>query len=267
MATSTSSILQRKAILLSKFLCHLQQAVQSRQGQDALLLFMSETSRLLAVLLELLARTPHIPRLSSLSGFNKTIRPVMTKAAGRFQSLTGFLDEWQMINRMFGLLDVLVGTGQFLRDVRRRRKENLVTDRKDMALESLQHVSMILFHLCEGAACLASKRILTLPSKTQTRLSFAAVRAWAAFTFLDLARGAIEYRKMKKRGEVTSPEEQKEGGKDMQQWRSQFLINMAWAPVTVHWGVDGGLLPDSLASLLAVYATSGIFKDVWKQTA
>ncbi|CAH0043946.1 unnamed protein product [Clonostachys solani] len=269
MATSTSSVLQRKAVILSKFLCHLQQAVQSRQGQDAFLLFMGETSRLLAVLLELLkeslSKIPQISRLSSQSAWIKAICPTMAKAAGRFQTLTGFLDEWQMINRMFGLLDVLVGTGQFLREVRRRRKENLAVDRKDIVLEGLQHVSMISFHLCEGAACLASKKILTLPSKARNQLSFAAVRAWAVFTFLDLARGVIEYKRMTKRGDTTSPKEQKEGGQDMQQWRSQFLINLAWAPVTVHWGVDGGLLPDSLASLLAVYATSGIFKDVWKR--
>jgi hypothetical protein len=221
---------------------------------------------LLELLKQSLSKIHHISRLSSQSAWIKALSPAMAKAAGRFQTLAGFLDEWQMINRMFGLLDVLVGTGKFLREVRRRKKENLAVDRKDIALEGLQHVSMIFFHLSEGAACLASKKILTLPSKRQNQLSFAAVRAWAVFTFLDLARGVIEYKKMTKRGDATSPKEQKEGGQDMQQWRSQFLINLAWAPVTVHWGVDGGLLPDSLASLLAVYATSGIFKDVWKRT-
>ncbi|CAI6085220.1 unnamed protein product [Clonostachys chloroleuca] len=270
MTASTSSVLQRKAVVLSKFLCRLQQAVQLREGQDAFLLFMGETSRLLAVLLELLkeslSKIHHISRLSSQSAWIKALSPAIVKAAGRFQTLAGFLDEWQMINRMFGLLDVLVGTGKFLREVRRRKKENLAIGRKDIVLEGLQHLSMIFFHFSEGAACLASKKILTLPSKRQNQLSFAAVRAWAVFTFLDLARGVIEYKKMTTRGDVRSPKEQKEGGQDMQQWRSQFFINLAWAPVTVHWGVDGGLLPDSLASLLAVYATSGIFKDVWKRT-
>lgn len=50
-------------------------------------------------------------------------------------------------------------------------------------------------------------------------------------------------------------------------WNKSFYRNLAWAPLTVHWGTAAGFLPDLAVSLLAFYPSAGAMRDLWRSTA
>ena len=50
-------------------------------------------------------------------------------------------------------------------------------------------------------------------------------------------------------------------------WKRDFLRNLAWSPITVHWSVDNGPLSDLAISLLAFYPAASQMRELWLANA
>ena len=76
----------------------------------------------------------------------------------------------------------------------------------------------------------------------------------------ELGRLAFE---LYSKGEGKTAEEQGE----IVNMRKSMAKNAAWAPLTVHWGSDKGLVSELTLSALACVPSVISMRDLWKQTA
>ncbi|KAF5020457.1 hypothetical protein F66182_7536 [Fusarium sp. NRRL 66182] len=256
---------------LNQVIAHLRRAIQHRDGRDVVLLFAGETARMVAFALGLLnsyvrssRRTPKLvclskilPTCSCISSFASSTNQALTCA----RALTDMLEEWQIMNRLWGVLDMWTAGTDLLERVSRGELGKKSGKGTFAAIEGLQTLFLTSFHICEAASFLSSKKVVNLSPKTQERLTFVAIRFWAAFTMTEIGRLLLDWSRNTQQGSSDVSEEWKKG------WKKELLQNMAWAPVTLHWSLRQGLIPEALVSPLAVFATWSLVKDVWQSSA
>jgi len=49
-------------------------------------------------------------------------------------------------------------------------------------------------------------------------------------------------------------------------WRREMVTNLAWAPLTVHWSLEEGLVGEFWVGLLGSVAGITGFRELWKST-
>ncbi len=50
-------------------------------------------------------------------------------------------------------------------------------------------------------------------------------------------------------------------------WRREMVVNLAYAPLTLHWSLENGFADDFWVGLLGSVAGVAGFRDLWKTTA
>lgn len=84
-----------------------------------------------------------------------------------------------------------------------------------------------------------------------------------ALEFTRLGYLWTERRKMRAEGKETV-----EGKvEDEKLWRRDLVSNLAYAPLTVHWSLEEGLLGDFWIGVLGTVAGAAGFAELWKETA
>ncbi|KAG6026569.1 hypothetical protein E4U41_001235 [Claviceps citrina] len=149
-------------------------------------------------------------------------------------------------------------------------------DTQDAAAESTfdtlvahaQLASLIVYQAAENVAFLSSKKVLPASAATQARLGLLSVRAWGLYVAMEAARLLVERRRrVEEAGRKKKKGVGEEDGAWRAQWNKSFYRNLAWAPLTVHWGsASGGFLPDIVVSLLGFYPAWGGMVDLWRET-
>ncbi|PHH73478.1 hypothetical protein CDD80_3807 [Ophiocordyceps camponoti-rufipedis] len=266
-----------KSLSLDGFLSHLHRCLETRTGADVVLLFLCYASRLGGSVLEALSRPllRHSARRFVAAAFK--LPPAATvvlsatapqpqpavvalRLGRRLRALSALISETRTVGRLWGLL------GLYLAVKRRRAQKSGAGDADggdaegafDAALNYAQMTSLVIFQAAENVAFLSSKAILPYRPATQARLALLSVRAWGLYVGMELARLLVD----RSRRPLTARQEEAAAG-----WRKSFWRNMAWAPLTVHWGSPAGLLPDLAVSLLAAYPATGAMVDLWRDTA
>lgn len=92
-------------------------------------------------------------------------------------------------------------------------------------------------------------------------------RFWAghvAGEFLRVGREIYLEKQKVKKGEIVTEEEKKQ---HRGQWVRDVISNSAWAPLTVHWSVDGGVVGPRAVGFFGVIAGLVSFERAWKATA
>ncbi|KAG5912623.1 hypothetical protein E4U42_002093 [Claviceps africana] len=163
--------------------------------------------------------------------------------------------------RLWGLLG-LYGAAKKL--VARRRGSEPPLDALTL-VAAAQLASLVVFQAAENVAFLSGKKVLPGSAALQARLGLLSVRAWGLYVAMEAARLLVE-RRRKQEGE-----EEKSAAADKTAWQGQwnksFYRNLAWAPLTLHWGsATGGFLPDVAISLLGFYPAWGAMTDLWRET-
>lgn len=234
---------------------HLERLVHLRQSHEITLLCAGETTRLMAVVLYLLSkprthsfRIPVLRKLGLLSGLASRLSP-------NIQALVVMLDEWQILWRLWGTLDVWFSIKAFLKEVYLRVSPE---ERIDLALEAGQILSMACYYVFEGIAWLGYSRIISSPPEQQSKLYRWSSWGWCGGMLFDNARGIAEWRQKECSGQADT------------EWKANLrkvlLRNTAWAFVAANLGVKDGFLPDSLSVILGAYASISEIKDLWRAT-
>lgn len=114
----------------------------------------------------------------------------------------------------------------------------------------LQTYANLLYYPLENAAYLASHSILPMSKRTETDLWLWSCRFWAAYVALEFVRlyRERELKRKDKKAEKSTSE------KWNKRWWVQLLMNLAYAPQTIHWSIEGGLLRDVEVAYLGVIA-------------
>ena len=141
--------------------------------------------------------------------------------------------------------------------------------------------------MLENAAYLAGKGVLKMAPERQARAWLWSARFWAAHVALDLGRLWRERalraaRRAERTARVRGTEgSEKELGAQIARagaeeraeaeqehgWRSELLVDLAYAPLTAHWSVPGGVLPAVWMGLLGSVAGVVGLGEAWKRTA
>ena len=133
----------------------------------------------------------------------------------------------------------------------------------------------IFYQYLENGAYLASKGVLGWSAEKQTRAWVWSSRFWMAHVGLDFIRLYHEYVMRRRRG--TLEERRTAGSKGdvitelgysewRSQWRREMVVNMAYAPLTVHWSLEKGLVGDFWVGLFGSVAGIAGFRELWKNT-
>ena len=223
--------------------------IHLRQSHEITLLSAGETTRLIAVMLDVLAKQ------ARLSGSHRGLMPLAglaSKLSPRIQALVAVLDEWQILWRLLGTFDIWMSVKGLLQEIAKRKN---FEEKFDLALEAGQISSMACYYGFEGLAWLGYRGIFTLSPEGQTKFYRWSCRGWAGAMLLDNIRAIIERYRAQRTG--NADDEWKA------QWRKVFLRNLAWALVAANLGVEGGFLPDILAAAFGAYASLSETRDLW----
>ncbi|KND92553.1 hypothetical protein TOPH_02892 [Tolypocladium ophioglossoides CBS 100239] len=192
------------------------------------------------------------------------------RLGGRFKAAAALLSETRTMGRLWGLLGLYFAAKKLLlrsRAAKQQTGSEKSAETTQDAAENLfdtvvayaQVISLISYQACENAAYLSSKKVLPFSPATQARLSLVSVRSWGLYVGMELGRLLVE--RSRKVGAAA---------KDPQwgaAWTKSFTRNLSWAPLTVHWSMRNGPLPDLAVSLLAAYPSAGAMMDLWRETA
>jgi len=128
----------------------------------------------------------------------------------------------------------------------------------------------IFYQILENGAYLASKGVLGWDEKKQTRAWVWSSRFWAAHVGFDFGRLGYDFY-MRRKAASKAKETKKEGGvlgaEEVRAWRREMAVNLAYAPLTVHWSLEEGLVSDLWVGLLGSVAGVVGFRELWKNTS
>ncbi|KAM3532354.1 hypothetical protein NHJ13051_000340 [Beauveria bassiana] len=276
------------------FIAHLQRCMQTRAGADTVLMFACYATRLAGNLLDiggraalrssarqLVAALFSLPPSTSVvlkpATMPRSIAFVLDLAA-RLQAYSGMVSEMRTMGRLWGLLG-LYSAVKGLIAARKQQKQEQTDSLSDESAEKTfaalvawaQTLCLVVFQVCENAAYLGSKKILPIKPLNQGRLAILSVRFWGAYVAMEVVKHLTERARRLSAtasgGVKTTAAAAEEEKRWQEDWRTAFYRNAAWAPLTMHWGTPGGLLPDVLVALFALYPATGGMRDLWRRTA
>lgn len=280
---------------LDGFLCQLHRCMQSRAGTDVVLLFVCYACRLGGSLLEVVSRSliqrsarrlvalalrlpPHVTVVLSSALEQDSVAAFSLRLAERLKAISALLSEARTIGRLWGLLGLYLSAKKLLAKasaakLRAQEGEKTVRvgeekprDRVDPLVDAIvayaQITALVVFQASENVAYLSKRKIIPCSAATQARLSLLSVRSWGLYIGMELGRLLVE-RSRKMNGHNGAESAQKKAW--TAEWKKDFLRNLAWAPLTMHWGTRQGLLPDLFVSLLAIFPSTGLMMDLWRE--
>lgn len=263
---------------LDAFLTHLHRCLQTPAGIDTVLLFVGYSSHLTASLIESLASSPlrqHVlrilavaPQLASKLGAAPT--PSVQGTVESLRAISALLTEARTFMRLWGLLGMYTGAKRLIaREMALRRDPSAAAaghNNVDRVVAWTQLALGVTFQALENAAYLAQKKVLHLSPATQMKAIVWSTRFWAASVGVELGKLLVEKVRRENAARATG-EDEKAVAAWREQWNSAFLRNLAWAPLTVHWSLEKGLLNEMMIGALATIPGVISMSKLWKETA
>ncbi len=272
------------------FIAHLQRCMQTRAGADTVLMFACYSTRLAGNVLDAAGRAAlrssarqlvsaffSLPPAATVILDGAAAPPSIALALGlarRLQAYSGMISEMRTMGRLWGLLGLYsavkgLAAKTFASKSPAEKSDALSDDSAERVFAALvawaQVLCLVIFQACENAAYLGSKKILPIKPLNQGRLALLSVRFWGAYVAMEVVKHLTERaRRLSASGGVAKTAEQRTW---QEGWRKAFYRNAAWAPLTMHWGTPGGLLPDFMVALFALYPATGGMRDLWRSTA
>lgn len=229
----------------------------------------------------------------TLSLLSHTIHPAKSSPRIRLLRLSALLSETRTTIRLFALLRLLPSLLSHLLS-HPSPFSSTIPNKNDTLLASTQTAANLTFQFLENVAFLGAKRILPLSPATQARYYVLCSRAWALSVGCDLWRLGREYGDLWRKEQGAQPDDEAtmtvqrgdEGMNTMQgenekktpetqhhdaylsaeltRWRKQFLVTACWAPVAVHYSVEGGVLGEGTVALLGLVGSAVGLREGWR---
>ncbi|PWW79458.1 hypothetical protein C7212DRAFT_361940 [Tuber magnatum] len=149
--------------------------------------------------------------------------------------LTSLISDVRMFMRLWGLIGIYTWGLSTL------------SASRPSPIEIAQVFANTCFQICENVAYLSSHGIVRIRKKTEGQLWLWSSRFWMAHVALEFVRLFG-------------------GGRRGKGWEREVLSNCAYAPLTVHYSVDGGAIgPEAIAACGSVAAVIGL-QNEWRKT-
>jgi len=156
------------------------------------------------------------------------------------------ISDFRIFARLFGLL----GIWTWAKDVWHTPPADAVEEK----IVKAQVIVNVFFQILENGAYLASKNVLNWSESKQNKAWLWSSRFWATHVLLEFWRLGRVWRMRVKDTGIDGAEEKmtgKEGEIELKErewtkeWIKSLVVNAAWAPLTIHWSTDGGLISDA----------------------
>ncbi|KAH7384379.1 hypothetical protein DE146DRAFT_668458 [Phaeosphaeria sp. MPI-PUGE-AT-0046c] len=212
-----------------------------------------------------------------------TSTKVMAQVVGSSKALADTIADYRIFVRLWGV----VGLYTWARATWRERLPEGASG-KEKTLRGLTWAaiaSCVGFQVLENGAYLSSKGALTTASWTgdagkarENKWWLWSSRFWAAYVGVELVRLAVVrlYREEKvvesgldgeKEDKIKAEERTKQEKLQNWLWWKDLASNMAYAPMTVHWSLEQGLLSDWGVGACGMVAGGALLADAWRKTA
>ncbi|KAL3423203.1 peroxin 11C [Phlyctema vagabunda] len=186
--------------------------------------------------------------------------------ATRLRKLSALISDYRIFTRSWGLIAIYKwGYGAWH------------AEGGDPIVRSLVYAQVlvnVLFQYLENMAYLSSKGIVGWDTNKQNWAWIWSSRFWAAHVGLDLVKLGYEWnvRQQSKKAAAASEGEKSAIVRQDEQtwtanWRREMVVNLAFAPLTVHWGLEQGLISDFWVGALGSVAGVTGLREVWRTTA
>lgn len=206
---------------------------------------------------------------------------LLAQTVGSSKAIADVIADYRIFVRMWGVL----GLYAWARDtyLAPLPKE---ASRKDVLLRGTTWAaiaSCVLFQVLENGAYAASKGMLTSEAwtgeagkKRETWWWVWSSRFWAAYVGCEMVRLAMERAYSEPSVDVVGDGEKEDKLRAEQAnrdsysksfaWWKDLVSNIAYAPMTLHWSVQDGLLSDVQVGILGTIAGGALLADAWRKT-
>lgn len=176
--------------------------------------------------------------------------------AARLKALSSVISDFRIFVRLFGLLGIY-GWGK---DV----WQNPPRDGVEESIVKAQVIVNFFFQILENGAYLASKNVLNWSESKQNKAWLWSSRFWASHVLLEFLRlgrvWSVHNRELQAgKGKEKQVDADTREAEWKREWVKSLVVNSAWAPLTLHWSTEGGLISDawvgafgSLAGIIGV---------------
>ncbi|KAI2642756.1 hypothetical protein GGS21DRAFT_191167 [Xylaria nigripes] len=278
---------------IDDFLAHLQRCLSTPSGIDTVLLLVCYSSRLSSSVLTTLVQPALQRSANRLIALASSLPPSATllitakslpsssvafvlELAKRLKALSALTSEARTIMRLWGLLGMYFWARRLI--LKRRAQKDQGAQKSDDKFESSiawsQLAACVIFQALENGVYLTSKGVLAWAPATQAKAARWSARFWGSFVGLELIRLCYEHSKRSGR----TRDEKFAGGKTIavfereerewsDNWRNSVVRNLAWAPLTLHWSLEQGLVPEMAVGALACIPSFVQIRQLWRSTA
>ncbi|KAJ2895061.1 putative peroxin 11c protein [Zalerion maritima] len=201
----------------------------------------------------------------------------------RLKALSGMLSDVRAFGRLWGLLGMYFWAKKLV--LAKRSADYKPPKTMDSLVGHASLASCIAFQAMENVAYLGAKNVLPVSPQRQASLYCWSSRFWALYVGLDLGRLMRELldrratrqerrvARAKAASENMDPAAAAEAGRAMEeeekewlsQWKRTFLRQCAWAPITVHYSKEKGLMSDAMVGLLGSVPGMLSVGALWKE--
>lgn len=207
---------------------------------------------------------------------------LLAQTVGSSKAIANVIADYRIFVRMWGMLGLYTwARDTYLSPLPKEatQKEKLLRGTTWAAI-----TSCVLFQVLENGAYAASKGMLTSESwsgdagkKRETWWWVWSSRFWAAYVGCEIVRLLIERAYKEPRVEVAGDGEKEDKLRAEQEktdsynksftWWKDLVSNIAYAPMTLHWSVEEGLMSDVQVGVCGMVAGGAMLADAWRKTA
>ena len=251
-------------------------------GTDTLLMTVCYTTRLSAAVLssislhrlhqaarEFVEKAISLPPNTAVIIDTSNIPPShLLIAAKRLKALSSLISDFRTFTRLWGLIGIY-----------KWGKSTFLNPPEDVVLRQIAYAQVLsntFFQYFENGAYLSSKGVLGWSPEMQGRAWRYSSRFWmthVALSFVRLYRetvlranrGTAEQKRTDgPKGDVITDRDETEW---LAKWRKDMVTNLAWAPLTVHWSLEHGLVSEFWIGLLGSVAGVAGMRVLLKNTS
>ncbi|KAF2997100.1 hypothetical protein E8E13_003555 [Curvularia kusanoi] len=207
---------------------------------------------------------------------------LLAQTVGSSKAIADVIADYRIFVRMWGMLGLYTwARDTYLAPLPKEapRKERLLRGTTWAAI-----ASCVLFQVLENGAYASSKGMLTsaawsgeVGKKRETLWWVWSSRFWAAYVGCEIVRLLIErayYEPLvekigdgEKEDKLRAEQEKREHHNKSFTWWKDLVSNIAYAPMTLHWSVEAGLMSDVQVGVCGMIAGGAMLADAWRKTA
>jgi len=250
-----------------RLIAHLNRILSTPRGIDTLLLTIGYSSLLSSKLLASISLHQLRHRVARLISAISTLpkdatvvidassvpAPRLLRLAQSLKALSALISDFRNFMRLWGLLSIW-RWGRGLID-------SPPADVTQKRIAWAQVAVNVAYQYLENGAYLASKGVLGWDKRKQSWAWAWSSRFWAAHVGLDIYRLLYELSLMREKSEKGEPEQVEA------RWKREMATNLAWAPLTLHWSTETGLVGEFWVGFLGSIAGVIRLSQVWKSTS